>query len=139
MMPAKVKFEVDTRRLNRILKNLPGRAEQNNRAIAFRIEAIAKQKSPVDTGANRASIYVVTPKHDGYSSARAESIRRRPKSRSEPLPMPRGTDAHIGPAMEYSAELELGSRGRAGRPYLEPAVREAEGQLARQWSNIADE
>jgi hypothetical protein len=139
LVPLRIKAEIDTRRLNRILRNLPGLAEQNNRAIAFRIEGIAKSKSPVDTGANRASIYVVTKKHDGYAKARAESAQRRPGAISEPLPSPNGTDAHVGPAMEYSMALEFGSRGRAGRPYLLPAVREVERHLAAQWGNIADE
>jgi hypothetical protein len=138
-MPMRITTKVDTRRLNRILARVPGRAEENNRAIAFRIEAIAKTKSPVDTGANKASIYVVTRKHNGYAAARAEAAARRPEARIEPLPSPKGTDAHVGPAMEYSAALEFGSAARSGRPYLTPAVREAEAHLARQWGNIGDE
>lgn len=134
-----MKVQVDTSRLNRILRNLPGVAEQNNRAIAFRIEGRAKAKSPVDTGANQNSIYTVTAKYDGYAKARAEANSRRPDAPVHALPQPKGTDAHVGPAMEYSMNLEFGSLGRAPRPYLVPAVRETEADLVRQWGNIADD
>lgn len=122
----KAHITMDTKRLNNILRNLPGKEEDNNRAIAFRIEAGAKARSPIDTGANRASIYTDC---GGQQSGEPGNA---------PFPRPRGTDAHVGPSMDYSLFLELGTRYKGARPYLLPAVREVEGALADQWENIAD-
>jgi hypothetical protein len=136
-MPAN-KVEVDTQRLNQILKNLPGKREENNRAIAFRVEGRTKAKSPVDTGANRSSIYVVCGGNDGFDKARTAALGRRAKATVTPLPKPQGDDAHVGPSMSYSMELEFGGHGRAARPYLVPAVSETANELSDQWRNIAD-
>lgn len=130
---------VDTSRLNRILRNLPGKTEDNNRAIAFRIEAGAKAKAPVDTGALRNSIYTVCGGQDGYAKASSDAHRANPKVETQPLPTPQGHDAHVGPSVEYGMPLEFGMSGRAARPFLVPAVREVERYLAAQWGNIADE
>jgi len=138
MMPARIHYEVDTRRLEQIMRNLPGKTEDNNRAIAFRVEAGAKSKSPVDTGANRASIYTRCGNQDGFNEAAAKVKSSRPDGVMLQLPKPEGHDAHVGPSMDYSEELEFGAHGRAARPYLVPAVREVENALAAQWGNIAD-
>jgi hypothetical protein len=126
-MPATVHYEVDTRRLESILKNLPGRTEDNNRAIAFRVEAGAKNKVPVDTGALKNSIYTVC----GNQSSGTPG--------DTPLPNPSGHDAHVGPSMEYSMHVEFGTRRMGAQPYLIPALREVENALAAQWENIGDE
>jgi HK97 gp10 family phage protein len=124
-MPAS-KVEVDVQRLNRILKNLPGKREDNNRAIAFRIEGRAKAKAPVDTGALRASIYTDCAGQQSGEPGNA------------PLPKPKGDDAHVGPSMDYALYVEFGTRRAGAQPYLVPAVRETEDQLAQVWGNIAD-
>lgn len=121
-----MRIEVDTSKLERILKNLPGKEVDNNRAIAFRIEAKAKAKTPVDTGALINSIYTDC---DGRKSGTPGDA---------PLPAPKGTDAHVGPSMEYAAYVEFGTRFMGAQPYLIPAVREVENQLEKQWRNIAD-
>lgn len=115
-MPGNSGVVADTKRLERILKNIPGNKHDALMAIGFSIEAIAKQNSPVDTGANRASIYV----DDGSTSMPAV-----PANEGErvPLPRPENKDTiHVGPSMNYSLELELGSSKSAARPYLIPAV-----------------
>lgn len=125
-MPAKVHYEIDTRRLESILKNLPGRTEDNNRAIAFRVEAGAKNKAPVDTGALKSSIYT---RCGGQSSGQPGDT---------PLPEPKGHDAHVGPSMNYALPVELGTRRMSARPYLIPALREVENALVAQWGNLGN-
>ena len=110
---------VDTRRLNDILRTLPGDAEDAVRSTAFSVEAKAKQKAPVDTGALRASIYTRT--HNTNASARGDHDLPRPKDKFT---------AHVGPSMEYAPHVELGTSTQAAQPYLVPAVREVEGELA---------
>lgn len=122
----KTRIEVDTSRLDRILKNLPGKEVDNNRAIAFRIEAGAKAKAPVDTGALRNSIYTEC---GGQKSGTPGD---------NPFPSPKGSDAHVGPSVEYGLFVEFGTRHMGAQPFLVPAVREVENALAAQWENIAD-
>jgi hypothetical protein len=139
-MPAKLHYVLDTLRLQSILSRLPGRTEDNNRAIAFRVEAGAKLKSPRDTGANAASIYTVCGKQDGLGASQAEVLQKNPEAvpHQGKLPAPKGHDAHVGPSMDYSIYLEFGTHRMAARPYLVPALREVENALAEQWENIAD-
>lgn len=137
-MPIRISSQVDTRRLNRIIKNLPGATEATNRKIAFEIEARAKVYSPIDTGANRSSIHTITSKSSNFARAAADAHGKRPEVSVQPAPTPRGTDAHVGAGMEYSAALEYGSRGRSGRPYLGRAVNEVADGLAHNWRGVFD-
>ena len=137
-MPAKLNYVLNTIRLELILKGLPGRTEDNNRAIAFRVEAGAKLKSPHKTGANQNSIYTVCGNQDGFAESQAKVQASNPDAVQHSLPKPKGHDAHVGPSMDYSIHLELGTRRMAARPYLLPALREVENALAAQWGNIAD-
>ena len=125
-MPAKLNYVLNTIRLELILKGLPGRTEDNNRAIAFRVEAGAKNKAPVDTGALKNSIYT---RCGGKDSGQPGDT---------PLPAPKGHDAHVGPSMDYAMHVEFGTRRAGAQPYLVPALREVENALAAQWENIAD-
>jgi hypothetical protein len=126
-------IQLDTRRLNEIIRNIDGNVYDAIRAIAFAIEAKAKVRAPVDTGALRSSIYVrVGNKTNNFGEASADARQRRPEAPIVELPAPESNAvAHIGPAVGYGAEVELGSHTRAGRPYLAPAVREVEGDLER--------
>lgn len=122
---------LDTSKLDRIIKNLDANAHDAVRAVAFAVEAKAKPKAPVDTGALRSSIYTrVGNKVDGYGVASAEARQRRQEAEIVELPAPPNhTTAHVGPCVGYGLEVELGSARKAGRPYLGPAVREVEDQL----------
>lgn len=116
---------VDTRKLDNILKHLDGNVAKAVETAAFAVEAQAKQRAPVDTGALRASIYV---------SMRGRS--RGPERYSDvvynELPVPESaTVAHVGPSVEYGAGVELGTSRRAGTPYLQPAVRGVERDFAK--------
>ena len=41
------------------------------------------------------------------------------------------------PAAAFGAAVELGTNRRAGRPYLGPAVKEVEGELAKHLAKVA--
>ncbi len=115
--------QIDTSGINRILRNLPGNRDQVVRRIAFEVEARAKQKAPVDTGALRASIYTRT------SNEQVPGVPGDPERLD--LPAPEEGVAHVGPSVDYGAPVELGMEGRTPRPYLGPAVAEVRTNLER--------
>ena len=109
---------IDTSGINRILRNLGGNRDRVVRRIAFEVEARAKQKAPVDTGALRASIYTRT------------SNEQAPGPHPIPAPTEPGV-AHVGPSVEYGVYQELGTSRMAAQPYLGPAVAEVRANLER--------
>lgn len=120
---------VDTSGINRILRNLPGNRDRVVRRIALEVEAIAKRKAPVDTGALRASIYTRTA-GGGEESPGAQA-----------LPAPERGVAHVGPSVEYGVYQELGTSDMAPQPYLAPAVAEVRAHLerfAREFRDVAE-
>lgn len=127
---------LDTSRLDRIIKNSGANAHDLVRAVAFAVEAQAKPRTAIDTGALRNSIYTrIGAKVDGGAAAHAEARARNPKAELVTLPEPQSnTVAHVGPGVAYGLEQEFGSARQAGHPYLVPAVREVERDLARQFS-----
>lgn len=127
---AKASFSLDTKVLDAIIKNLDGNITNAVAKAAFSVEAKAKQRAPVDTGALRASIYVSMKRGSKGNEAMSAAKARRPEAGIEALPVPRDNyTAYVGPSVSYAAEVELGSHGRAGRPYLQPALRETEVEL----------
>ena len=124
-----LKYEVDTRRLDAIMKRVPGSAAEVNKRVGFLIEGHAKSKSPVDTGANKSSIYTATKDQDNYV----------PREGSHPLPKPAGNVVHVGPSMEYSFFLEFGTRHMAARPFLMPAVEEVARRLGDMYAEVVSE
>jgi HK97 gp10 family phage protein len=117
--------QVDTRRLNQILRDLPGNAAEAVRTTAFAVESKAKQKAPVDTGALRASIYTATNRTGGTSPG------------NQTLPQPNDPlTANVGPSMDYAPHVELGTNRSAAQPYLVPAVREVENDLAGNFKKV---
>lgn len=117
---------VDTSRLNRILKNLPGNTHDYVRAAAFSIEAKAKMNAPVDTGALRNSIYTrIGTQVDGGPRAHAEAKSRNPDAALAELPQPpNNTTAHVGPGVDYAQDVEFGTHRQSAQPYLVPAVQQ---------------
>lgn len=138
-MPRQSVVQLDTRRLNRILRNLPGNTSDAVGKVAFSIERKAKMKAPVDTGALRASIYTrVGTRQDGFTQARAAAKARNPDEDMHELPEPENnTTAHVGPSVEYAVEVEYGTNRKAAQPYLTPAVRETERELAQIFGDVA--
>jgi HK97 gp10 family phage protein len=118
-----ITYEINTRRLEQILARLPGNTEQAIRAVGFAIEAAAKTKAPVGTGALLNSIYTVTTKHDGYPAVDTDAER-------VSLPAPKADEGFVGPSVEYGLYVEVGTNRMAAQPYLLPAVRQVEGNLA---------
>lgn len=108
--------DVDKSKLNELRTTLPIRNKKLIKTLAFRVESLAKLKSPVDTGANRASIYTATEDNN-------------PGGVEANLPNPPKDTAYIGPTMEYSVFLEFGTSRQAAQPFLLPALREVESQL----------
>lgn len=106
-----MKVTTEKYRLTRIRNNADTNNRKLIRQIAFAVEARAKAKSPVDTGANRASIYV----NFGEGETGDGPLE---------LPNPPKDAANIGPSTEYGIYLELGTRNMQAQPYLGPALRE---------------
>lgn len=128
--------ELDTRVLDAIIKNLSGNVANAVAKAAFSVEARAKIKAPVDTGALRASIYASLQNGGRGTEAMGEARARNPEVETHPLPVP--TDNHtayIGPSVEYGAAIELGTVRRAGTPYLQPALRETEDEFRKLLAN----
>jgi HK97 gp10 family phage protein len=105
-------IKLDTKGLEAYLQSMPLQVDEAVRATAFQVEAAAKSMSPVDTGANAASIYTRTSK--GTSGT--------PGDLGDILPAVELCEAVIGPSMEYSAHLEWGTSRMPARPYLTPAA-----------------
>ena len=136
-----VSVEIDTKKLNEILKALPGNRDKAVRAIAFSIEGKAKVKTPVDTGALRSSIYVRTAQGD-FSSRTANSgppllpEKADPNLARETLPSVKPGEAVIGPSVEYGIHVEFGTSKQAAQPYLGPAVTEAARELEEHFKGV---
>lgn len=109
----------DTRNLNRLIDRIPANKRQLVKSVAFQVEALAKMKAPVDTGALRNSIY--TSIRDSNNP---------PTEATESLPTPDNeVTAFVGPSVEYAIYQELGTHIMSAQPFLLPALREVERQL----------
>lgn len=129
-MAKKTTFEFDTKVLDGLIKHVGGNVTEAVAKAAFMVEGRAKLKVPVDTGALKSSIYVSMKRGSKGNEAMAAAKARRPEAITTPLPVPRDEHtAHIGPSVEYGQEIEMGSVQRAGRPYLQPAMRETEADI----------
>jgi len=103
------KVEVNTKKLNSILRNLSGNRDEALRKLAFDIVSLAKQKAPVDTGALRGSI------------------------NNEKLG--KGQVVFVG--VEYGAFVEFGTTRQGAQPYFVPAIREVEKDLKKTFKKVA--
>lgn len=132
--------QLDTRKLNALIRKIPGNLADAVAATAFAIERQAKINAPVDTGALRASIYSRIGKSGGSgATAAAEVASLRPGTEMGNLPEPENaTTAYVGPGVEYAIHVELGTSKRGAQPFLLPAVRAVEKSLAEKFGGIAD-
>lgn len=109
----------DTRNLNHLIVRIPANKRQLVKSVAFQVEALAKMKAPVDTGALRNSIYTSL-----------QSTNNPPSEATETLPTPdNDVTAFVGPSVEYAIYQELGTHAMQAQPFLLPALREVERQL----------
>jgi len=131
--------EIDTDRLNRLIRKIPGNVADAVAAVAFSIERAAKINAPVDTGALRASIYTRIGQRDNYQMALSEAASRKPDVAMGQLPQPENsTTAYVGPGVEYGVHVELGTSKRGAQPFLTPAVRQVERSLSEHFGKVAD-
>lgn len=85
---------------------------------AFEAEAYAKIESAVDLGAQRASIFVVTPTSSNYGPAAAEAKKLRPGVEIFPEPAkPASREVLLAVGVNYGYWNEV-----LGKPFLGPAM-----------------
>ena len=136
-MSKNVTVEIDTRKLNDIIKKLPGNRDKAIRAVAFSIERKAKVKAPVDTGALRASIYTRTAKGSYSSNEQMSGIPEvQSDAQRETLPPVREGEAVVGPSVNYGIHVEFGTRRQRAQPYLGPAVNSTAKELAEHLKDV---
>lgn len=124
--------EVDTRRLEAIIRNAGPRAREALRNVAFTVETLAKRRAPVDTGALRASIYTVMKEGKRLPEVPGEPRRTR-------IPTPDGElVAHVGPSVDYGVYQEFGTRYMTAQPYLLPALEEAAETVPDEFRRVVD-
>ena len=88
---------------------------------AFEAEAYAKIESAVDFGAQRASIFVVTPTSSGFSAAASEAASLRPGVEIFPEPAkPASHEVLLAVGVNYAYWNEV-----LGKPFLGPAMDQA--------------
>ena len=84
----------------------------------FEAEAYAKIESAVDTGAQRASVFVVTPTSSDYSQAAAEAQKLQPGVEIFPEPAkPASREVLVAVGVNYAYWNEV-----LGKPFLSPAM-----------------
>lgn len=110
--------KLDNTRLNNIINNADSNTENFIKSVGFSIEARAKMKAPVDTGALRNSIYTDTRNTSNI-----------PTEKDYDLPRGSRTKIYVGPTMEYAIYVEFGTSRQSAQPYLIPAVEEVASQL----------
>lgn len=107
--------EVDTSRLNRILRNVDGDMADVVATVGFAIEREYKKNVPVDTGATRSSTMTKLPNGNPTPAAWAGVA-------YVDLPEPHKGEAIVGPTTNYAIHIELGTESMAARPVLMQAV-----------------
>lgn len=113
-----MKVFTDTTRLNQLINQINAISEEFVKAVGFAIEALAKMKAPIDTGALSSSIYTATPTSNNP-----------PSQSEEVLPNPPKQSVYVGPSVEYAIYQELGTSVMEAQPFMIPALREVERQL----------
>ena len=116
-------FKLDTRELDKIVRNMDGNKNKVGRMLGFELEAEAKKRAPRLTGAMSNSIYTVTKEHDGYASASGAARQANPDAMTQAHPKPSGNVlARVGPCVNYAEYVEFGTSRMAAQPYLTPAA-----------------
>lgn len=129
-------IQLDTSKLDAIIRNLGGNVHETIKKVAFTIEGRAKinvrDMDAVDTGALMNGIGVSMKSGGDSGQASAEARRLNPDAEIVPLPVP--TDEHtayVGPTVGYAAEVHFGNSTMPARPYLQQAVTDVERQFAK--------
>lgn len=142
------RVELDTRVMDRIMRNLDGNAADAIRAIAFSLEAKTKQQiralQAIDTGAMVNSVYTRTYKgagQDGSNTSEGQVHSKvrglNPDAEVEQLPVPRGPhEAFVGPSVKYAIAVHYGTGRMSGRPFLQNAVNDITRELENGFRNV---
>ena len=116
-------FKLDTRELDKIVREMDNNKEKVGRMIGFELQAEAQKRAPRDTSAMSNSIYTVTKKYDGYAAASGAARQANPKAVTQPHPKPSGNVlANVGPCVNYAEYVEFGTSRMAAQPFLTPAA-----------------
>lgn len=116
-------IKLDTTELDRIASRLNITMERCLARFAFDVEGEAKMLAPHDTTAMRNSIYTVTKTENHFSEASSAAKGARPGVETEAHPSPDGqVIAYVGPCVEYTEYVELGTSRMAAKPFLLPAL-----------------
>ena len=136
-------IRLDTTELDRIAKGLDVNMVEVVESLAFDIEKEAKEivtaKNIIKTGALRASIYTATKHSNGYTGAAIAATEKNFYVDTIPHPTPTGkVIANVGPAVNYAAFIELGTRFMRARAFLLPAVESVAKKLndGRTWERL---
>jgi len=109
-MAGKSEFEIEMDlRFNEFKYAVGGAVDQALHEIAIEVSRDSKRGSPVLTGNNRRSIAEHTPKSKPMGDKSSEGIEVKED------------EAAVYSTSGYGGYLEVGSEGRAPRPYLKPA------------------
>ena len=116
-------FKLDTRELDKIVREMDGNKNKVGRMIGFELQAEAKKRAPRLTGAMSNSIYTVTKDYDGYSFASGAAKQANPSAMTQAHPKPSGNVlANVGPCVNYAEYVEFGTSRMAAQPFLTPAA-----------------
>lgn len=118
-------YTLDTRVLDKMLKDMPQKRDAIVRKAAFEIEAKAKQLAPVDTGALMSSLFTKTKNSNTFSKATSMALEKNPKAKVVPeneFGQVKEGEAIVGSSMEYAFWVEQGHHKVRARPFLGTAV-----------------
>ena len=96
---------LDTRELDRIIRDAPVKAEKALAAAAFQVQAVAQSRAPVDTGALKNSIGTERKSRFTY---------------------------WVADGVEYGIYQEFGTSRMAAHPFMVPAVESVREQFERE-------
>lgn len=130
-MPTSSRATLDTRVLDKIIRNHESNVADAIAKTGFTVEARAKiniqEMDAIDTGALLNSVATSLESGGNREAAITEATSRNPDAQIAELPVP--TDkltAYVGPSVEYAQEVHFGSGTMPGRPFLLKAVRDTE-------------
>ena len=126
MARTKTEIIVTHNRFPEIAAALPEKTDIVVRKTAFDIEARAKMRAAVDTGAMKNSIYVTLGTGESnYTDAVADALDKNPMAAILPeAAKPGEHEALIGPSVEYGPDVEYGTVKMAAQPFMTPAAEE---------------
>ena len=118
-----VSFKMDTRELDKIVRNMDHNKNKVGKLLGFELEAEAKKRAPRLTSAMANSIYTVTKEQDGYTNASGAAKQANPKVETNRIPKPtENVIANVGPCVNYAEYVEFGTSKQAAQPFLTPAA-----------------